>query len=78
MLYNYRCSECGVLEVDQNMKEDALSVCPQCSGSSFYRIVSGGTGTHFKGKGFYKNDYARTDSSFNKYAPREEGTKKFY
>ena len=78
MLYQYRCGVCGVLEVEQSIKEDALKLCPKCNNDSFYRIVTGGTGTHFRGKGFFKNDYAKTDSSFDKYAPREEGTKKFY
>ena len=78
MLYEYRCSGCGIVEIDQSIKEEALNTCPNCKKEDFYRIVSGGQGTHFKGKGFFVNDYRKTDSGFDKYAPRDEGTKKFY
>lgn len=78
MFYAYKCGSCGDLEIEQSMKENALKVCPQCSNVDFVRIISGGAGTHFKGRGFFKNDYSKTDSSFDKYAPREEGAKKFY
>src|SRR3954454_10282941 len=53
--YEYRCKDCGEhLEVVQSFTDDALTVCPNCSGS--LRKVFGNIGVTFKGSGFYRND----------------------
>ena len=76
--YDYKCSNCGIFEIQQSMKEEALQKCPKCEGNSIGRIISGNVGIKFKGTGFYVNDYAKTDSSFDKYKPREPDEKKFF
>jgi putative FmdB family regulatory protein len=53
--YEYRCKDCGEhLEVVQSFTDDALTVCPACSGD--LRKVFGSIGISFKGSGFYKTD----------------------
>jgi putative FmdB family regulatory protein len=63
--YEYRCRDCGQsLEAVQAFTDDALTVCPNCSGS--LRKVFGNIGVTFKGTGFYKNDHgarAKTNGS---------------
>jgi putative FmdB family regulatory protein len=59
--YDYRCRDCGhEFEIQQSFSDDALTECPQCSGS--LRKVFGNVGISFKGSGFYKTD-SRNGSS---------------
>ena len=69
--YEYKCTECGErLEVFQQMTDDPLETCPECSGK-LKRLIGSGAGIIFKGSGFYCTDYrsesykadARTASS---------------
>jgi len=54
-LYEYRCRDCGhQFEIQQSLKDDALSECPACSGG--LRKVFSPVGIAFKGSGFYKTD----------------------
>ena len=56
----YACTECGEqLEVRQSFTDDALTVCPACSGR--LRKVLSAVGVVFKGSGFYRTD-SRTDA----------------
>ena len=57
--YEYTCKKCGIVEVFQSMKEDALRRCPTCRSAGFQRIISGGAGVIFKGSGFWETDYNR-------------------
>ena len=60
--YEYSCKSCGEhLEVVQSFKDDALTVCPSCSGR--LRKVFGNIGIAFKGSGFYRNDSRQGHSS---------------
>lgn len=53
--YEYRCRDCGHdFEIQQAFTDEALTVCPECSGS--LRKVFGAVGISFKGSGFYKTD----------------------
>lgn len=53
--YEYRCKDCDrTLEVVQAFTDDALTVCPHCSGP--LRKIFGNVGITFKGSGFYKTD----------------------
>lgn len=53
--YQYVCTECGHdLEAVQSFTDDALTVCPDCSGR--LRKVYGSVGVVFKGPGFYRTD----------------------
>jgi putative FmdB family regulatory protein len=54
-VYEYACTECGTrLEVRQNFTDDALTVCPECSGR--LRKLLSPVGVVFKGSGFYRTD----------------------
>ena len=58
--YGYVCKSCNyTFDVVQSMRDDPLKVCPKC-GKEIRRIINGGNGIIFKGKGFYitdKNDH---------------------
>ena len=70
-LYGYQCDTCGHrFEVRQGIREDALTVCPQC-GSPIRRIIYP-VGIVFKGSGFYVND-SRNSSSTAKPATNGDG-----
>jgi len=59
--YQYACTECGhAFEQVQSFTDDALSVCPECSGR--LRKVFNAVGVVFKGSGFYRTD-SRSGSS---------------
>ena len=59
--YQYACTECGhAFEQVQRFSEDALTVCPVCSGR--LRKVFNAVGVVFKGSGFYRTD-SRSGSS---------------
>ena len=54
--YEYECKNCGhVFEAFQSMKDEPLSICPEC-GKDVRRRINGGTGVIFKGNGFYITD----------------------
>ena len=53
--YSYACTECGHrFDAVQAFTDDALDVCPQCSGR--LRKLFGSVGVVFKGSGFYRTD----------------------
>ena len=59
--YQYACTECDhFFEQFQSFSEDALTVCPECSGK--LRKVFNAVGVVFKGSGFYRTD-SRASSS---------------
>lgn len=55
MTYQYKCEKCGVFEVQQSIKDEALTECPNCS-SPVHRIITGGVGVIYKANGFYVTD----------------------
>jgi putative FmdB family regulatory protein len=60
--YQYRCTECDhAFEQFQSFTDDALTVCPVCSGR--LRKVFNAVGVVFKGSGFYRNDSRGKDAS---------------
>ena len=65
--YSYQCKNCGdKIQRSQSMSDEPLTECNVCSSkSSLVRIISGGTGLIFKGKGFYKTDYIDDNSKNN-------------
>jgi putative FmdB family regulatory protein len=71
-IWNYRCSECDhVEEIIQLGKNDSdaarPSKCPKCeTWASFQLVVMPLGRMHFKGPGFYVNDYK---------PPRKQDTK---
>ena len=53
--YQYSCTECGhAFEQVQSFSDDALTVCPECSGK--LRKLFNAVGVVFKGSGFYRTD----------------------
>jgi len=58
--YDYACTTCGIFEVFQSIKEDALTVCPTCKKKGLSRLMGGGGGIIFKGEGFWETDYNRS------------------
>jgi putative FmdB family regulatory protein len=74
-LYDYQCDHCGHrFEVRQGIKEDPLTVCPQCEGS--IRRVIHPVGIVFKGSGFYVTDNRRPSSTSNAAAGEDKKEKK--
>jgi putative FmdB family regulatory protein len=59
--YEYACSACGIVEAFQSMREDPLTVCPNCKKRKVHRLVSLSAGVIFKGSGFWETDYNRPD-----------------
>lgn len=53
--YAYTCTACGhSFDIQQSFSDDALSVCPECSGR--LRKIFSAVGVTFKGSGFYRTD----------------------
>jgi putative FmdB family regulatory protein len=61
--YQYQCKKCGhELEEFQSIKEEPLTLCPQCKTNSLARVMGTGGGVIFKGSGFYLTDYKNAKS----------------
>ena len=60
--YVYKREDGSTFEVMQRITEEPLSVCPT-TGQKVVRVIGGGAGLIFKGKGFYLTDYARKNTS---------------
>ncbi|MFD4994359.1 FmdB family zinc ribbon protein [Cellulosimicrobium cellulans] len=53
--YAYTCTACGhAFDIHQSFSDEALTVCPECSGR--LRKVFSSVGVTFKGSGFYRTD----------------------
>jgi putative FmdB family regulatory protein len=60
--YQYACTECDhAFEQFQSFSDDALTVCPQCSGR--LRKIFNAVGVVFKGSGFYRTDSRSSNGS---------------
>jgi putative FmdB family regulatory protein len=63
-LVEYRCTECErTIEVIQKFSDPDLQNCETCGGS-LERLLSP-PAIHFKGSGWYVNDYARKGTNGN-------------
>lgn len=61
-LYPYRCTQCGHrFEKIQSFSAEPLKECPKCHGALERQLTA--PGLHFKGAGWYVNDYASSGSS---------------
>ena len=59
--YEYECKSCGHRFTQfQNMTDEPVKKCPECSGP-VRRLISGGSGVIFKGSGFFATDYKKHD-----------------
>lgn len=53
--YAYACKDCQhAFDIQQSFTDDALTVCPECSGTLRKKFNS--VGVVFKGSGFYRTD----------------------
>lgn len=53
--------------------------CPKCSRElNVCKIIGGISGIHFKGSGFYVNDYRKSDEGMKKYLPRDPNQKRVF
>ena len=48
--YNYKCKNCGILEISHSILDDALDICPYCAKSGLERLLSCSNGIIIKGK----------------------------
>lgn len=67
-IYEYYCERCDkVMEIEQNINDAPLSLCPECGANSFKRLISV-TSFILKGGGWYSDGYTkgnkRTSESF--------------
>ena len=71
--YSYACTECGHrFDAVQAFTDDALDVCPQCSGR--LRKLFGSVGVVFKGSGFYRTDSRAGSVSSSPNGDKKSGT----
>lgn len=55
--YDYKCPKCNdTVELIHAINLPRVIVCPDCN-VQMNKIISGGTGIHLKGSGFYETDY---------------------
>ena len=45
------------------MKDEPLTICPECGQAGVKRLIGRGAGIIFKGSGFYQTDYKSPSSS---------------
>jgi len=58
--YEYECKSCGHnFDAFQNMMDEPLKSCPECS-KEIRRLINGGMGVIFKGDGFYVTDKSKS------------------
>jgi putative FmdB family regulatory protein len=71
--YSYACTECGHrFDAVQAFTDDALDVCPKCSGR--LRKLFGSVGVVFKGSGFYRTDSRAGSISSSPNGEKKSGT----
>jgi putative FmdB family regulatory protein len=62
--YDYKCEHCNnTFEFFQSMKDDPMTLCPECGHEALKKLVSMPAGLIFKGTGFYLTDYAKKKTS---------------
>jgi putative FmdB family regulatory protein len=61
-IYDYECVKCAHrFEMTRKYSDTAAVPCPLCGGKT--KRVYSSVPVHFKGSGFYVNDYPKTGSS---------------
>ena len=77
---NLECNDCpeyiDVLHGINEVKE--TTICEKCGKEIKISKVFSQTPIHFKGSGFYVNDYRKADQGMKKYYPRDTTKKKYY
>ena len=73
-IYCYKCFDCNHYdEIKQSMDDDALTVCPECGGDNYKRVITN-VGVIFKGSGFHVTDY-RSSCKTPKKSPKADTDK---
>jgi len=69
-LYEYKCESCGkTFEIIQKFSDTPLEVHEECGGKVI-RLISP-SALHFKGSGWYVNDYASSKNGADKAKSKE-------
>ncbi|WP_083894744.1 FmdB family zinc ribbon protein [Nocardia tenerifensis] len=72
--YSYACTQCdNRFDIVQSFSDDALTVCPECSGK--LRKLFNSVGIVFKGSGFYRTDSRNGSSTASEPAKSDNGSK---
>ncbi len=75
--YDYKCENCkNTFELFQSIKEDPITLCPECGHNTLKKMISMPAGLIFKGSGFYLTDYAKKSSSLTEKTDKKETTPK--
>ncbi|MEV6277843.1 FmdB family zinc ribbon protein [Nocardia sp. NPDC051832] len=70
--YSYACTQCdNRFDIVQSFSDDALTVCPECSGK--LRKLFNSVGIVFKGSGFYRTDSRGGASTASEPAKSDNG-----
>ncbi|MFC9893587.1 FmdB family zinc ribbon protein [Nocardia sp. NPDC127579] len=73
--YSYACTQCdNRFDIVQSFSDDALTVCPECSGK--LRKLFNSVGIVFKGSGFYRTDSRGGASTASEPAKTDSGSSK--
>ncbi|WP_405160644.1 FmdB family transcriptional regulator [Nocardia sp. NBC_01499] len=71
--YSYACTQCdNRFDIVQSFSDDALTVCPECSGK--LRKLFNSVGIVFKGSGFYRTDSRGGASTASEPAKSDNGS----
>lgn len=73
--YDYKCENCGnVFEFFQSMKDDPITLCPECGHNTLKKMISLPAGLIFKGSGFYLTDYVKKSNTSTDTKPKKDST----
>ncbi|MEV0252520.1 FmdB family zinc ribbon protein [Nocardia sp. NPDC050712] len=71
--YSYACTQCdNRFDIVQSFSDDALTVCPECSGK--LRKLFNSVGIVFKGSGFYRTDSRGGSATASEPAKSDNGS----
>lgn len=75
-IYEYYCKHCDkIIEIEQSISDNPLTICPECGKNSFKRLISNTT-FMLKGSGWYKDGYAESSGSNLKSSASKKKEKK--
>ena len=76
--YDYKCGDCGkTIEKFHGMNDEPKYKCESCNSENMKKMIGGGSGIHFKGSGFYVNDYKKSsETKKSSPTPKTTTTKK--
>ena len=72
-IYEYKCANSHRFELKQSYLSEPVATCPTCD-TKAKRVISP-VPVHFKGSGFYVNDYSRKGSTSESSSDTSESSK---